>query len=164
MFAASRRALSTAVILLTCYGCRRVWDCASLVGRAFIMAKRMISECTRLTRVYCPNTYRGLGRAYFVHILCIFFSLPPFGQGHGWNTGNPTLEALNGVKPVNEHSVPSSDSGIGRMDRYRQRNPPTVFMSVFPVSPLFFIGAVHQLVDESYRTCEGFTVLYSKQE
>ncbi|CAM9632092.1 unnamed protein product, partial [Ectocarpus fasciculatus] len=56
-----------------------------------------------------------------------------YGYGYGWNTGNPTLGTLSGVKPVNEFSPATRDSGVERMERYRQRDPRVTFMSAFPI-------------------------------
>ncbi len=63
-----------------------------------------------------------------------YLTLSSSVQNYGWNTWNPTMDTMSGVKPVNEFSPPTPDSGIGRMSRYHDRDPRISFLSAFPVS------------------------------
>ncbi|CAM9934848.1 unnamed protein product [Pylaiella littoralis] len=56
-----------------------------------------------------------------------------YAYGYGWNTWNPTLATMRAVNPVNEFSPKTRDSGLARMERYRQRDPRVSFMSAFPI-------------------------------
>ncbi|CAM9438074.1 unnamed protein product [Scytosiphon promiscuus] len=97
------------------------------------------------TVVWAPSNMIDADEAPNLQISVLMDALPPswtgtlvmmdhlYAYGYGWNTGNPTMATLRGVKPVNEFSPPTSDSGLARMDRYRQRDPRVTFMSAFPI-------------------------------
>eukprot|EP00903_Cladosiphon_okamuranus_P014398 g13366.t1 len=95
--------------------------------------------------IWAPSNMIDSDEAPNLQISVLMDALPPswqgnlvmmdhlYGYGYGWNTGNPTMSTLSGVKPVNEFSPQTPDSGVGRMAQYRQRDPRVSFVSAFPI-------------------------------
>ncbi|CAB1114832.1 unnamed protein product [Ectocarpus sp. CCAP 1310/34] len=95
--------------------------------------------------IWAPSNMIDLDEAPNLQISVLMDALPSswrgtlvmldqlYGYGYGWNTGNPTLGTLSGVKPVNEFSPATGESGLERMERYRQQDPRVTFMSAFPM-------------------------------
>eukprot|EP00752_Nemacystus_decipiens_P009227 g8242.t1 len=119
--------------------------------------------------IWAPSNMIDSDEAPNLQISVLLDALPPtwegslvmmdhlYGYGYGWNTGNPTMATLSGVKPVNEFSTQTPDSGVGRMARYRRKDPRISFVSAFPIYQARLFENEHSRMGER---CYGCSIHY----